>query len=261
MAYAHARGVIHRDLKPSNIMVGAFGEVQVMDWGLAKVLARDRPSAEESARLDRDSSIVRTVPIGSDTSGSQTGSVFGTPAYMAPEQVRGELALVDERADVFGLGAILLRDSYRATPVPGRKRWRWCGQHQGGSGRPGRCPGSFGRVWCRAGAGRPARDCLAPLYAQRPRNADEVAVALTTYRRGVHERLRRAELSSVALQAKAHGEQKRRRLAVALAAAVVGLLATAGGVGAWLIHLRQERAAQVDLLFCADAGCSRPRQS
>ena len=249
MAYAHARGVIHRDLKPSNIMVGAFGEVQVMDWGLAKVLARDRPSAEESARPDRDSSIVRTVPIGSDTSGSQTGSVFGTPAYMAPEQARGELALVDERADVFGLGAILCEILTGRPPYLGANDGDGAASTRAARADLGDALDRLDACGAEPELVALARNCLAPLYAQRPRNADEVAVALTTYRRGVHERLRRAELSSVALQAKAHGEQKRRRLAVALAAAVVGLLATAGGGGAWLIHLRQARAARVDLLL------------
>ena len=108
MAYAHARGVIHRDLKPSNIMVGSFGEVQVMDWGLAKVLPQGgtadepRPDPDEAAV-----SVIRTVRSGSDADESRPGSVLGTPAYMAPEQAGGDVEAIDERADVFGLGSIL----------------------------------------------------------------------------------------------------------------------------------------------------------
>src|SRR5262249_25806795 len=105
VAYAHSKGVIHRDLKPGNVMVGAFGEVQVMDWGLAKPLSREGPT-EAPARLEESSAIctMRTEEPGLAT---QVGAVLGTPAYMPPEQARSEVGRLDERADVFGLGAIL----------------------------------------------------------------------------------------------------------------------------------------------------------
>ena len=109
VAYAHARGVIHRDLKPSNVMVGSFGEVQVMDWGLAKVLPRGGVADDAAAgKTDRQETVIATARSGADDSDlSHAGSAMGTPSYMAPEQARGEIERVDERADVFALGSIL----------------------------------------------------------------------------------------------------------------------------------------------------------
>ena len=96
VAFAHAHGVIHRDLKPQNIMLGAFGEVHVMDWGVAKEVEGSPPSRRESA-VDGEVRSGHTA----------NGAILGTPGYMAPEQERGEVDLVDERADVYALGAIL----------------------------------------------------------------------------------------------------------------------------------------------------------
>ena len=109
VAYTHARGVIHRDLKPSNVMVGSFGEVQVMDWGLAKVLPRggvvDDAQAGKSAR--QETLIATNRSQSDDPRLSHAGSVMGTPSYMAPEQARGEIDRIDERVDVFALGSML----------------------------------------------------------------------------------------------------------------------------------------------------------
>src|SRR5262249_5989713 len=107
VAYAHARGVIHRDLKPSNIMIGNFVEVQVMDWGLAKALPRGSTTGETP--YPQELPHVRPAPSGSRADGQRVGTLFGmgTFGYMPPEQALGEADQIDERADVFALGATL----------------------------------------------------------------------------------------------------------------------------------------------------------
>jgi tetratricopeptide (TPR) repeat protein len=211
LAYAHSRRVIHRDLKPANIMVGSFGEVQVMDWGLAKVLGPAGAQREPRPRTEPAASVIETTRSTSDTHATGTGSVLGTPAYMPPEQAGGEVDLVDERADVFGLGSILC-EILTGQPT-----------YTGSTDRvirfkamAGDTVEALGRL-DRSGADPEltdlARRCVAVNLADRPRNAGEVAAAITAYLTGVQERLRKAELDRVEAQARADEEIKRRALA------------------------------------------------
>lgn len=106
VSFAHAHGVIHRDLKPQNIMIGAFGEVLVLDWGVAKILPPSENASEaETLRIPPHAS---NDVKGDDIDHSTThGTVIGTVKYMSPEQERGETKALDQRSDVYSLGAIL----------------------------------------------------------------------------------------------------------------------------------------------------------
>jgi serine/threonine protein kinase len=123
IAYAHDQGIVHRDLKPSNILVGAFGETVVVDWGLAKDLRAQDPT-------DRDPGPVAGIqPIGGDTA---VGAVVGTPSYMSPEQAAGKP--VDLRADVYAIGAILYFVLAGTAPQPAS------------TSPPGRPPAASGKL-------------------------------------------------------------------------------------------------------------------
>jgi serine/threonine-protein kinase len=247
LAYAHAKGVIHRDLKPANIMVGAFGEVQVMDWGLAKVLAEGGTADEEKASRERerpeDASLIRTArstgSVGTFGTQTEAGSLLGTPAYMPPEQANGDVTLLDRRADVFGLGAIMCEILTGKPPYVGRsadevRRKAANGDLADATARLDACGADPELIVL-------TRACLAPEAIDRLRDAQAVADALTAYLDGVQERLRQAELAEAEARARAVEEAKRRRLTLALAATV--LLAVTLGGGGWL-YVKTERDAR-----------------
>jgi serine/threonine protein kinase len=122
IAFAHSKNVIHRDLKPDNIMIGHFGEVLVMDWGLAKLLQ----NAEASSPVDSEPNVTNTSVIVSarhdEGEGGRTlsGTVMGTPNYMAPEQAEGAVEKIDARTDVFALGGILYHMLALQMPFSGK---------------------------------------------------------------------------------------------------------------------------------------------
>jgi hypothetical protein len=245
VAYAHACGVVHRDLKPSNVMVGSFGEVYVMDWGLAKVLDRGGIADEErSLRGRADEEPVRTLRTGSTADDSRAGSVLGTPTYMAPEQARGQLDTLDERADVFGLGAMLceiLTGLPPYTGANGNEVYRKAERADLGDAlaRLDACGAEAELVAL-------AKSCLVAPPRDRPRNAGVVAAALSAHLAGVQERLKVAELARVRAEARAAEERKRRLLVVGLAASLFALVVLVGGGGLWLARQRAARLEAAD---------------
>lgn len=258
VAYAHDRRVIHRDLKPGNVMVGAFSEVQVMDWGLAKVLG-DAPAPAEHRPADT-ATVTPASIIESDrdpSSHTRAGSLLGTPAYMPPEQAKGEIDRTDTRSDVFALGAVLCelltgRPPYWADTAAEVQALALTAQLGPALDRLDKCGADPELVAL-------AKHCLSPNPADRPPDATAVARVVAAHRAGVEDRLRQAELDRAAAEAKAAEEvntrreaeareaerKKRRRVQLALAAAGV-LLLLGGGAGAWWADKQRAEIARLD---------------
>jgi serine/threonine protein kinase len=236
VAYAHSLRVVHRDLKPSNVMVGKFGEVQVMDWGLAKVLPEGVSAGERPGRPSDAGTVIRTRHVGaadtpagsgSPTPPTRTGSVLGTPAYMAPEQAVGEVDRLDSRCDVFGLGAVVCEVLTGKPPYTGRDedqiyRKALAANLADAHARLNACGVEPELVAL-------CLRCLAPEPDDRPRDAGEVAAAVAALRAAAEERARRAELDQV----RAAEQGKRRRVLLAASWTVVVVLLAALGVSLW----------------------------
>jgi tetratricopeptide (TPR) repeat protein len=236
VGYAHARGVIHRDLKPQNVMVGSYAEVQVMDWGLAKVLADGRRPADP-ADPDATRPVTAVAPTRGADEATEAGSLLGTPAYMAPEQAIGAVDEVDARTDVFGLGGILCAVLTGLPPYTGDSAEE-CRKQAARA----RLDDAFARLdACGAEPELVAlcKRCLAAEKDRRPAHAGLVAAEVCKLRADADDRARRAELDRVRAEgeraraeAEAREQRKRRRVQLALAAAV-GLLLAGGGAFAW----------------------------
>ena len=273
VGYAHSRGVIHRDLKPSNVMVGDHGEVQVMDWGMARLIrggagegadgvddedetvlaplpaaptaAGGGTAFEEEAGAELDPFFTRVAAAGEVTAtpGSaataadvfstltRAGTGVGTPAYMPPEQARGE-RLHDPRSDVFGLGAILCVVLTGRPPFAAPD-----GLSSLGLAAAGDLSAAYARLDdCDADDELTAlcRRCLAPAPADRPPNGAAVADAVRAYEDGVRRRLEEERTTRAAAEVRVAEERKRRRVWAGLATVTVACVLIAAAAGwAW----------------------------
>ena len=267
MAYAHAKGIVHRDLKPANIMVGLFGEVQVMDWGFAKQLlptdGREEQPLEELAVVAHASS----APTARAAATTHSGVLMGTPAYMPPEQARGQNQRIDPRADVFALGALLCEILTGGPPYQGKDADEVCRRAVVGDLRD-----ALARLdTCGADDDLCdlAKRCLTADYRHRLPDAGIVAQDFAAYLASAQERLRQAQLARAAAEARADEavakvkvERHARRLTLALAAAAV-VLVMGLGIGWWwwqhLLQVEETRQAatgsRVEAALAAAVSC------
>jgi len=244
VGYAHAHQVIHRDLKPENIMVGSFGEVQVMDWGLAKVLSAERSDNTDPALETAPDTEIRS-PRSSSECLTEFGSVLGTPAFMSPEQAAGESARVDQRSDVFSLGAILCVILTGKPPYVGDDvKTVW------GAAVRGQLDDAHARLSASQAEGDLidlARRCLSFAPENRPADGSAVAAEVANLRADAEQRARNAEIKRASEAVRAAEGRKRRRVQQALLASLV-LVCTLLGVGWWWQDRQQsKRRAEHDL--------------
>ncbi len=245
VGYAHANGVIHRDLKPANIMVGSYGEVQVMDWGLAKVLGEETPATADALAAEQTQAWTQFSPTPEPGSHTQAGSLVGTPAFIPPEQAVGEVERVNERSDVFGLGALLAviltgKPPYVGETFESVRVQAVRGKLEDGFARLDGCGAEPELVVL-------CKKCLAFEPADRPADAGTVAAAVAGLRAAADERARRAELDKVRVEAEkaasgARALERRKRRRLALAAAAVLAAEVFGGLSAVLAVQRRANA-------------------
>eukprot|EP00913_Durusdinium_trenchii_P035261 g32991.t1 len=237
VGFAHSQGIIHRDLKPANIMVGTFGEVQVMDWGMAKLIGDPEPGVTTAKTSSDDVDLTDETEL--DAEGmilTRAGQVVGTLVYMPPEQARGLIDQIDARADVFALGGILLKILTGHPPF--RLKNRAAIYHAAASGELSEAFQRLDQCDADSELVQLCKQCLSASIDGRPHDAWVVAETVSRYQEGVQERLRQEQADRAAAETRATEEQKRaviergKKRAVMFSTIAVALLVTGGTAAA-----------------------------
>ena len=267
VGYAHSQGVIHRDLKPANVMVGEFGEVQVMDWGLARLRGMspdstipNRPSHRAQAQvLNADIDARETIGAeaglphrstfrehGCESASAEgetrAGSILGTPAYMAPEQASGSVEQIDFRTDVFGLGAVLCEILTGQPPYPGSDPEESIERAKLAD------PCGVKTVLENSGVhddlAKIVVRCLSPNKERRPESAADISLSVIDWQDSVSAQLRESELARAKGEAKLGEERKRRRTQLLLLGVVLFCCIAGSLLWATIEKQRTDFAAQ-----------------
>ena len=243
IAYAHSRGVIHRDLRPDNVLVGAYGEVHVVDWGLARVVTGT------GVEPKHDNKSPYSHGRASLTSDGTMSDAFRAPAYLSPEQARGYVDSLDERTDVFGLGALLCEILTGAPPYVGESAREVLAHARDADLGP-----AFTALdGC--GADRElvdlARRCLSAERAERPRTARAVADTVRDHLAGLQRRVQTAE--ETAKTANAAAKRARRARSWTTALAVLAVLGAIGGAAAYIAVDRAKERQSKELVGASAA--------
>ena len=242
LAYSHARHVVHRDIKPQNVMVGEFGEVQLMDWGMAKsleksTLAGNQHTSSAAVNIGGIESVTETAVNSVDSSlrsfglNTRDGDVIGTPAYMSPEQARGDVASIDQRSDVFSLGALLFEI------LTGERIY---GDKSAQDVLASAAKGELLEVGIRLQDDkideelrRLCQHCLQVKAQDRPASAGIVAAAIATHQANFQNRLKQVEIERRSALVQGQEQRKRLRWIVGLSS-LVAVVSMVGAVAfAW----------------------------